>query len=60
MPESAAVNRSGDASRYTPSASCTTMSPDIEAFIDRTTDCAPVNEHGWAAVQLLPPPEGEA
>jgi hypothetical protein len=54
------VNVNGDVTRYTPSASCTTMSPDIEPTIERTAVCAPVNEHGWLAEQLLPLPDGEA
>ena len=60
MPESAAVSRRGDESRYTPSASCTTMSPDIEPFSPRTAVWAAVSEHGWAALQLLPLPDGDA
>ncbi|GGO32169.1 hypothetical protein GCM10011574_71070 [Microbispora bryophytorum] len=60
VPESAAVSRSGEESRYAPSASCTTMSPDMELFCDRTAACAPDSEHGWADEQVLPVPEGEA
>ena len=60
LPESAAVNRIGADSRYTPSANSTTMSPDIELFIDLTAACAPDSEHGWAAEQLVPVPVGEA
>src|SRR6476469_10001010 len=36
VPESAAVNRSGADSRYTPSASCTTMSSDMLFFFNHT------------------------
>jgi hypothetical protein len=36
VPESAAVSRNGVDSRYTPSASCTTMSPDMPLTIERT------------------------
>ena len=60
FPESAAVSRSGADSRYTPSASCTTMSPDIAPFSDRTAVCAAASEHGWADVQPVPVPDGDA
>src|SRR3954471_983933 len=60
VPESAAVNRSGAACRYAPSASCTTMSPDIVPLIERTAACPDAREHGWAAEQALPVPEGDA
>ncbi|MFE2758036.1 hypothetical protein ACFXGA_39150 [Actinosynnema sp. NPDC059335] len=36
------------------------MSPDIVAFCDRTAACAAGSEHGWAAVQLVPVPDGDA
>ncbi|MEV6710849.1 hypothetical protein AB0M48_02300 [Lentzea sp. NPDC051208] len=36
------------------------MSPDIEALRDLTVACAPGNEHGAAAEQAVPLPEGEA
>jgi hypothetical protein len=60
VPESAAVSRSGAGSRYTPSASWTTRSPDIPATIDRTAACAADSEHGSAAEQLVPVPDGAA
>ncbi|GLW21213.1 hypothetical protein Mame01_12560 [Microbispora amethystogenes] len=59
LPESAAVNLSGEVRRYTPSASCTTMSPDMEPFCDRTAVCAASREHGSAEEQALPVPEGD-
>src|SRR5689334_18041745 len=59
VPESAAVNRNGAESRYTPSASWTTMSPDIALSCDRTAAWAPVTEHGWAAEQAVPLPDGD-
>ena len=59
VPESAAVNVSGAASRYVPSASCTTMSPVIVGAIARTAACAWADEHGWADEQAVPEPEGE-
>ncbi|GAA4566841.1 hypothetical protein GCM10023193_44450 [Planotetraspora kaengkrachanensis] len=60
LPESAAVSRSGAESRYTPSANSTMMSPDIAPVRDRTCACTSGKEHGWAAEQPLPVPEGEA
>jgi hypothetical protein len=36
------------------------MSPDMAPVRDRTAVCAAVSEHGSAAVQLVPPPAGEA
>src|SRR3954467_15985254 len=60
VPESSAASRSGDDSRYTPSASCTTMSPDAPATIERTVLCAVDSEHGCVSEQLVPEPEGEA
>src|SRR5262245_31211553 len=60
LPESAAVSRSGAESRYPPSASSTTMSPDIELLRDRTAVWAAVSEHGCTAEQLVPVPKGEA
>jgi hypothetical protein len=60
VPESSAVSRNGADRRYTPSASCTTMSPDIASFSARTAVCAPVSEQGWVAEQALPAPDGDA
>ena len=60
VPESAAVNRSGVDSRYTPSASWTAMSPDMPATIERTAACAADSEHGWLLEQVLPLPDGDA
>ena len=60
LPESAAVNRNGADSRYTPSANWTTMSPDIPPTIDRTAACAPDKEQASLLEQLLPLPDGDA
>jgi hypothetical protein len=60
VPESAAVKAMGADKRYVPPASCTTMSPLMFVFIDRTEDCAWAREHGAAAVQAVPEPVGEA
>src|SRR5690606_19006091 len=60
LPESAAVNWSGVDSRYTPPASSTTMSPDIPAFSERTAVCAAASGQGWAEVQAVPVPAGDA
>jgi hypothetical protein len=59
-PESSAVSRNDADRRYTPSASCTTMSSDIASFSDRTAACAPDSEHGWALEHVVPLPDGEA
>jgi hypothetical protein len=36
------------------------MSPDIALLSDRTVACAVANEHGCAAEQAVPVPEGDA
>src|SRR5689334_24836356 len=60
VPESAAVKRSGLDSRYTPSASWTTMSPLMPATMERTAAWAPLSAQGWLLEQALPLPDGEA
>ena len=59
-PESAAVNFSGAVRRYTPSASWTTMSPDIVLTMERTSVWAADSGQGCAVVQAVPVPDGEA
>src|SRR5690349_1139266 len=59
-PESSAVNRIGADSRYTPSASWTTMSSDMASFSDRTAAWASASAHGWALEQAVPVPDGAA
>src|SRR5215213_11032721 len=59
VPESAEVNRSGAASRYTPPVSSTTMSSDMPLLSDRTAVCAADSEHGLVAVQVVPVPAGD-
>src|SRR3954447_26689812 len=58
--ESAAVRVSGAPGRYTPSASCTAMSVDMDPVIVRTCAWALDSEQGCATEHSVPVPDTDA